>query len=109
MFVLMRVRIIEDSWLARIGAWKLKEPAIALTWGRAIHLCNVSRQDFLNNKQWVCHELAHVRQYEQYGLLAFTVKYIRESLRKGYYHNRWEKEARARQNSLQLLDGVIFV
>jgi len=105
----MQVRIREHSPLAGIGARILKESAVALTWGHHIHLHRVSRQDFLNNKQWVCHEIVHVHQYRKYGLLSFTFLYLWESLRKGYYRNRWEVEARARQNNLQLLEDVIFV
>lgn len=105
----MQVRIREHSRLAYLGARMLKESTVALTWGHCIHLYGVSRQDFLDNKQWVCHEIVHVHQYRRYGFLSFTFRYLWESMRKGYYRNRWEVEARARQNNLQLLEDVIFV
>jgi len=106
---LMQVKIREHSRLAYLGARMLGTSSVALTWGPCIHLHGVSRQDFLNNKPWVCHELVHVHQFRQYGLWGFTFRYLWEGMRKGYKRNRWELEANTHQNNLQLLDDVIFV
>lgn len=104
----MRVRIKENSWIARIAACKLRCNRVALTLGQTIHLHNTSRADFLKDTSWVCHELKHVEQFRQYGLFNFTFRYIAESIRKGYYNNRWEVEARLAEKEPQIQMGVIF-
>jgi hypothetical protein len=35
-----------------------------------------------------------VQQFKQHGYIGFILKYIWESIRHGYYNNRFEKEAR---------------
>lgn len=89
------LRIKEDSWLARIAVWKLKTNSVAMVLGRTIHLYNVSREKFLADEEWVKHERCHVRQYKKYGFVGFLVRYLWESIRHGYYNNRFEVEARA--------------
>ncbi|SRR4249919_3402776 len=86
--------IKENSIVARIAAWKLKSKRAAIVFGKNIHLHNISRQQFLNDTRLMRHELCHVRQYQQYGFLPFLVKYLVESIRKGYTNNRFEVEAR---------------
>ncbi len=105
----MKVRIRENSWIARIAARKLGAGTMAITLGRTIHLHNTSRSQFLGNHSWVCHELVHVQQFRQYGFISFLFRYLWESLRKGYYHNRWEVEARQREHDHTLLQNVFFV
>lgn len=104
----MRIRIKEHSRIARIAAWKLGAPTMAITLGHTIHLHNTSRSDFLNNTSWVCHELAHVRQFARYGFVPFLFRYLWESLRKGYYENRWEIEARQMEADTTLLRDIEF-
>ncbi len=104
----MRVRIKENSWLAKVAARKLKCSRVALTLGHTIHLHNTTRSEFLRDKDWVCHELKHVTQFRQYGFINFTFRYLAESIRKGYYNNRWEAEARLAEKDLRMLDGVVF-
>jgi hypothetical protein len=104
----MKIRIKEQSWLARLAAWKLGTPAMAITLGRTIHLHNTLRADFLADQSWVCHELAHVRQFERYGFLPFLFRYLWESLRKGYYNNRWEAEARQSESDKTVLRDIDF-
>jgi len=41
--------------------------------------------------------------------VAFTFMYLWESLRKGYYNNKWEQEARAAENQPNILHGVEFI
>lgn len=104
----MKVRIKENSYLARLAAWKLGARTMAITIGNTIYLHNTPRREFLRNVSWVCHELAHVQQFRRYGFFSFLFRYTWESLRKGYYHNRWEKEARAAENDRELFDTAEF-
>ena len=87
-------RIIENSPLARIARWVLKSPNVAMVFGRQIHLSGVKKEDFLKDRYWVEHELCHVQQYKDHGLVGFLGKYFIESCRKGYYENKFEAEAR---------------
>ncbi len=62
--------------------------------GKTIHLYGVSKTNFLQDEKWVKHELCHIKQFKQYGYFNFVVRYLWESLRKGYCNNRFEVEAR---------------
>jgi hypothetical protein len=88
------VRIRENSWVAAIAAYKLGVPSVALTLGRTIHLHKTSRSGFLADQRWVRHEMAHVEQFQRYGFWNFIFLYLLESLKKGYYLNKYEVEAR---------------
>jgi hypothetical protein len=87
--------IKENSWIARIAAWKLNSNAVAIVMGNTIHLHNTTKEDFLKNARWVKHELCHIRQFRQHGYLPFIIRYVWESAKKGYCHNKFEVEARA--------------
>ncbi len=87
--------IKENSWLAKIAAKKLGTDNVAMVLGSTIHLYNTTKADFLKDERWVKHELCHVRQFKQHGYVLFTIKYLWESLRNGYYHNKYEAAARA--------------
>ncbi len=104
----MKVRIKENSWIAKLAAAKLKSQQVALVIGHTIHLYNTSREAFLADPQWVCHELKHVLQYRQYGVPGFLFRYITDCARNGYYNSRFEKEARGEENNLSLLKEVVF-
>lgn len=90
----IRFTIKENSWLAKIAAWKLKAGSVAFVLGHTIHLYNTTKEEFLQNKAWLRHELCHVQQFEEHGFVAFIFKYVWESIRHGYYNNRYEAEAR---------------
>ena len=105
----MKVRIVEHSNLARIAAWKIDTPSVALTLGRTIHLHNASRQQLLHDEAWICHELAHVKQYMHYGFFPFICLYLWESIRKGYYYNKFEVEAREAEKNKSLLKEAQFI
>jgi|SRR5690606_30599840 len=99
----MKVRIVENSTLARIAAWKMGTQKVALTLGRTIYLHKTSKAQLLSDSDWLCHELAHVKQFLRYGLIPFLFLYLWESVRRGYYYNRFEVEARAAEKDRTLL------
>ncbi len=86
--------IKENSWLAKLAAKKLSSGSVAMVLGKTIHLYNTTEAEFLQDEKWVKHELCHIKQFKQHGYFLFVVKYLWESLRKGYYNNRFEVEAR---------------
>ena len=86
--------IKENSWLAKIAAKKLHSSSVAMVLGKTIHLHNTTKEQFLQDERWLKHELCHVKQFQQYGYFNFVVSYLWESIKKGYYNNRFEKEAR---------------
>lgn len=90
-----RFHIKENSAIAWVAARKLGSKKIAIVFGKTIYLYNTSKEEFLSNSRWVRHELVHVRQYARYGILRFLFLYLLESIRKGYYNNRFEVEARS--------------
>jgi Domain of unknown function (DUF4157) len=93
-----KVKIKENSLSARIAAWKLNTRAVALVLGNTIHLHHVSKENFLQDKRWVAHELKHIEQFQQYGYLIFLCKYLIEWIKRGYFNNRFEMEAREAEN-----------
>lgn len=91
----MQYRIRENSWMARFAARRMKAHQLAMVWGTTIHLHNTSMEEFLSDQRWLRHELKHIEQFRQHGFLPFLLKYTWECIRKGYYNNRFEVEARA--------------
>lgn len=89
-----RINIRENSWMAWLAAIKLGTPAVAITIGNTIHLHHTAKENFLSNERWVRHELKHVEQFRHYGYVRFIFLYLFESIKRGYYHNRFEVEAR---------------
>ena len=74
----------------RIGGWCLGKPTVAgITLGRVIWLAPDARVA----PELLLHELAHVRQFARGR--AFPLRYVWESLRRGYTRNRFEAEADA--------------
>lgn len=96
----MNYKIKENTWIARIAAWQLKERNMAIVLGSTIYLSGVSKENFLQNERWLKHELEHIRQFKQYGFLPFIYKYLQESFRNGYKENRFEIEARIAETDL---------
>ena len=91
---LSKYLIMEDSLIARLAAWKLGVRSVAIVIGRTVYLYNATRDEFLTNTRWVRHELVHIQQFKRYGWIRFVILYLGESLRRGYYNNRFEVEAR---------------
>ena len=105
----MKVHIKEDSWIAKIAARKLKAHQVAIVIGSTIHLHNTSRNEFLADKKWVAHELKHVEQYRQNGFAGFIFKYLIESIRKGYFNNKFEVEARESEVNPDIFNQIEIV
>ena len=83
-----RVRVIEHSLFARIHSCDH-----ATTRRRRIYLRG-SAADFFRNPALMLHEYCHVlKQWEPRRLTVW--RYLLESLRQGYWNNRFEIEARA--------------
>jgi Domain of unknown function (DUF4157) len=89
------ITIKEASWIAKLAAAKLRSNSVAMVLGNTIHLHNASKNEFLQNQRWLKHELCHVRQFQQHGYVLFIIKYLWETVKNGYYNNRFEAEARA--------------
>jgi hypothetical protein len=96
-------KIKEQSFIARLAAWKLNSDKVALVIGKTIHLHNTGKLEFLQNKRWLLHELKHVEQFKQHGFLSFIFLYLWESIRHGYVKNKYEIEARASETDEELL------
>ena len=81
------VRVIEHSWFTRLHA-----RAVATTRRNRIYLRG-SADEFFANPWLMLHEYCHViRQWEP-GRLT-VAGYLAECLRRGYWNNRFEVEAR---------------
>jgi Domain of unknown function (DUF4157) len=82
------VRVIEHSWFTRLHG-----PAIATTRRGRIYLRG-SAAEFFANPWLMLHEYCHVIRQWQPGTLTVG-RYLGECLRRGYWNNRFEVEARA--------------
>lgn len=98
-----KIRVQVDSWLAKRAARNLGFDYVAMVFGRTIHLHNTSLEKFFARPSWVIHELKHVEQYERMGTFRFLLKYFLEHLRRGYWNNPLEAEARAAEGDISLL------
>ena len=68
--------------------------AITTPWGICYHVTPLSER--LRR-----HENCHWRQYQQVGRIRFLTLYLWESVRRGYWNNRFEVEARAAETPEQ--------
>jgi len=87
----------------RVGGWCLgQRSAAAITLWQTVWLA----PDVSPSRELLLHELRHVEQFQ--ASWAFPLRYLWETLRRGYVGNRFEVEARAfatqriRQSSLPL-------
>lgn len=96
----MQFLLKENSWIAKVAARKLQTENVAIVIGKTIHLHKVSKEEFLKNRKWVKHEMCYINQFKKYGFLNFIAKYLWESVRHGYYNNKYEAEARKAENEL---------
>jgi hypothetical protein len=86
--------IKERSWLAKLAAKKLQVTSVAFVLGKTIHLHNTTTKEFLQNSRWLKHELCHIQQFKRHGFFLFIIKYLYESIKTGYYNNKYEVAAR---------------
>ena len=82
-----QVRIIEHSWFTRLHG-----RAVATTRRRRIYLRG-SAVEFCADPWLILHEYCHVIRQWQTGALTVP-RYLAECLRRGYWDNRFEVEAR---------------
>ncbi len=105
----IHVKIKENSCIAKIASWKLNANRCAIVIDKTIHLHCCSKQDFLNNTQWFCHEIAHILQWQKEGKVKFVLEYLFYSIKFGYFQNPFEIEARKMENNIELKDKIIIV
>lgn len=103
-----KVTIRENSWVAKMAARKLRSHKVAMVIGNTIHLHNSTKDEFLNDKRWVRHEVAHVKQYAKLGVFKFLVFYLLEAFNKGYKNNWFEVDAREKETDVTILAGIYF-
>ena len=48
--------------------------------------------------KWRRHENTHKNQFIKYGWIPFVLMYIWETVKNGYYNNKYEVEAREKEN-----------
>lgn len=82
------VKVIEYSWINALHGWPL-----AVTRRQRIYL-RYSRAEFFADPELVVHEYHHVLKQWNTGRLT-VVRYLLETLRRGYWNNCFEVEARA--------------
>jgi hypothetical protein len=99
----------ERSWIAKLAARKLKARSVAIVIGKTIHLHNATREEFMRNHRWVRHELMHIRQYQEEGVLVFLVKYLWESIKSGYLNNKYEVAARLAERDEAVTHGITIL
>jgi hypothetical protein len=82
------VQLVEYSWLNALHGWPL-----AVTRRNRIYL-RYSKTEFFADPELVLHEYFHVLQ--QWNTRELTLlRYLWDTLRRGYWKNRFEVEARA--------------
>jgi hypothetical protein len=93
------VQIIEHAWMVRLHG-----PVSATTRRGRIYLRGSAAQ-FVRSPELLLHEYCHVLHQWEPGRLTRR-RYLLESLRRGYLHNRFEIEARefAARHASQLRD-----
>lgn len=97
------VLIKENALIARVAALVMKSKNAAIVFGKTIYLHNASATQLMANKKWLRHELRHIEQYMQYGFARFISTYLFESIKRGYYNNKLEADARQAENNEDIL------
>ncbi|MDQ6886971.1 MAG: hypothetical protein M3068_06710 [Gemmatimonadota bacterium] len=86
---LASLRVRRGGLPARIGGWALgQRSVVAITLWRTVFL----GVDVEPNAELLLHEARHVQQFLDDP--AFPIRYLWESVRHGYYDNRFELDAR---------------
>jgi len=93
-----KVRVVENSAIAKIVGKIKREEIYAITFGKTIFV-SCKKEDFFAQEWWVKHELAHVRQYEKHGIVRFLALYIYYAVFHPKSVNPFELEAEAAEHS----------
>ena len=83
------VRVRRGGLPPRVGGWCLGTSTVA---GIALWRTIWLGKNVYPTAELLLHELRHVHQFE--SVRAFPLRYLWESLRHGYHHNRFEVDAR---------------
>ncbi|MBY5957309.1 hypothetical protein KUV50_04115 [Membranicola marinus] len=94
------VVIKSNSWLARLACRWMKSRRVAIVVGSTIHMYGAEPQNLFDDQNWLAHELVHIDQFEKYGFFRFIILYLWETVKHGYYNNRYEVEARNKVNQM---------
>lgn len=87
---LLGLRFRRGGLPLRIGGWALgRRTVAAITLGRTIFLADLTRLE----AELLLHEFRHFEQFAERR--SFPLRYIWESLRRGYHANRYEADARS--------------
>lgn len=62
---------------------------VAITFGQHVFTNRTYLRDMT-----IWHEECHTKQYKKYGFFGFLVRYLWDSLKHGYWNNKFEVEAR---------------
>ena len=87
-----KVRIIENSTLAKMIAKMKGQKPYAITFGKTIFV-SCKKEEFLSTPWWVKHELRHVQQYANEGVFRFISLYLFYSVFHHNSENPFEKDA----------------
>jgi len=93
-----KIKIRENSRIAKLAARINKQDRYAITIGRTIYI-NCKEEEFFARTWWVRHELTHVKQYKKYGIGRFLTIYLFYSVFRNYSEIPFEKEAIAAEFS----------
>lgn len=96
----MRFKVVENSVIAYIASIILKEKKVAIVIGSTIYLHQIKKIDFLNSKKHFAHEMCHIKQFAEHGKIRFLFLYLIESIKNGYWNNKYEIEARNTENEI---------
>jgi hypothetical protein len=84
------IRLRRGGLPPRLGGWALGRPTVAaITLWRTVFVAPPTRLE----EELLLHEARHVQQFQ--ASAAFPIRYVWESLRRGYHGNRFEADARA--------------
>ncbi len=101
-------KIKENTLIAQFAAYNLNKDRCAIVINKTIYLWGITKADFLNDEKYLNHELHHIFQYHQLGLINFLVAYSWESFKKGYYNNKFEVEAREAETKERSAEFILL-
>lgn len=100
--------LVQQVVIRSAPAWvralmRLTPGAIMMTVGNTIYVRDESMIDWSSARDQavLAHELRHVEQYQEYGMIGFLLRYTLDWLRNGYRGVRFEIDAYALQRQVQ--------